>query len=98
MVLTMQSLYPLLVFILAVLPIIPAQTCDAISCETSFALFGPASDISCFVDPKDPSNFATTFAICPCNSGTDVEGSLVYTGLNNAGEYSSDRGCLLFKL
>lgn len=69
--------------ILCLLPTASTQTCDANTCLTDLGQNGPAYNTVCYVDPTDPSQFATEFEICPCSPNGNMGGRMIYTGLDN---------------
>jgi hypothetical protein len=56
--------------------------CSTEECGDALGLLGPSPNLVCYVDPTDPSLFATEFYFCPCEDNYEVGGFVVYQGLD----------------
>jgi hypothetical protein len=56
--------------------------CSTAECGDAIGLLGPAPGQVCYVDPTDPSFFATEYYFCPCEDNFEIGGYVVYQGVN----------------
>jgi hypothetical protein len=56
--------------------------CSTEECGDAIGLLGPSPNLVCYVDPTDPSYFATEFYFCPCEDNYELGGYVVYQGLD----------------
>lgn len=57
--------------------------CSAGNCGNLIGGIGPNFGDYCYVDPTDPSFFATEFQFCPCTDGYEIGGYVIYQGLDS---------------
>jgi hypothetical protein len=56
--------------------------CSTEECGDALGLLGPSPNLVCYVDPTDPSFFATEYYFCPCEDNYELGGYVVYQGLD----------------
>jgi hypothetical protein len=77
------SIYTLILIVLWLPSTIHGQVpCSTSECGDAIGLLGPSPNLVCYVDPTDPSDFATMFYFCPCQDNYEVGGYVVYQGLD----------------
>ncbi|KAE9374153.1 hypothetical protein N431DRAFT_336887 [Stipitochalara longipes BDJ] len=78
------SLYAILLVVFWLPSITYGQVpCSIAECGDAIGLLGPSPNLVCYVDPNDPSFFATEFYFCPCEDNYELGGFVIYEGLDS---------------